>query len=576
MEQLRKRAFAHKKWMIPLILSSVFNGAVLIGQAYCFVWIVNEIFLEKGDFKTVLPVFFILLGFLLFRVVTLFSSRRSGIKLGTAVKKEIRRELVQTYADHPLQASLSGQTGKKTSILLDAVDEVDQYYSFYIPQVIQTAIVPVFILAAVFSQHLFSGLLMMITAPFFPIYMIVIGLKTQKKADKQMEKMTAFSGHFLDVLQGLVTLKLMGKAKQQKEAIRQKSFAFRDATMDVLKTAFASSLALEFIAMLSVGLIAFELGLQLVVFQNVSFFAAFFILILAPDFYLALRDLGSAFHAGRGSSGAASKISEELNARARLQAWGESGLLDSSPPEIKLEHVDFVYESGPFSLEGLNLTVHPREKLAVIGPNGSGKTTLLRLLSGLIEPSSGTIHINGKPRNSYLEKEWFSKLSYISQNPYLFSGTIRENISLGAEHDVTESELHAAAEKAGLLELVQSLESGFETEIGEGGRGLSGGEKQRIALARAFIKKPSIILFDEPTVGLDLSTEQILQASIKELSRHASMITVAHRLYTIKEADTIVYLDSGKVLAAGTHHHLLKTVPAYRKMMDNQKGALVT
>ncbi|MGD6815779.1 thiol reductant ABC exporter subunit CydD [Metabacillus sp. 84] len=574
MEQLRKRALAHKKWMIPLFLSSVMNGVLLVGQAYGFVYIVDQVFLKEAALQDVFPAFILLLLTLTARVWFIFLSRKLGIRIGTKVKGEIRRELIRKYAGNPLQSSLSGQTGKKAGVVMDAVDEIDPYFSFYIPQLIQTSILPLIILIAVFTEHLYSGLLMLVTAPFFPIYMIVIGLKTQKKADRQMEKMTAFSGHFLDVLQGLPTLKLLGKSKEQKQLIRQKSFEFRDATMDVLKTAFSSSLALEFIAMLSVGLIAFELGLQLVVFENMTFFGAFFILILAPDFYLALRDLGSAFHAGRGSMGAAGKIAEELEDTGKDVEWGSSEWTFEAPPEISFDHVHFSYTDGSFSLRDVTIAIKPFQKAAIIGPNGSGKTTMLRLLSGLVDPSDGTIFVNGRPRGEFSEQGWFRKMTYISQHPYLFSGTIKENICLGATDEVDEQELIAAVEKSGLIKLIESLDQGIDTRIGEGGRGLSGGEKQRIALARAFVKKPSLILFDEPTTGLDLYTERILQSSIRELSERASMITVAHRLYTIREADLLIYMSGGKVLASGTHEQLLKAVPAYQNMVQEQRGAV--
>jgi len=180
--------------------------------------------------------------------------------------------------------------------------------------------------------------------------------------------------------------------------------------------------------------------------------------------------------------------------------------------------------------------------------------------------------VDGKALGDYREQEWFDRLSYISQNPYLFSGTIAENIALGRNGEVTKREVEEAAEKAGLKEMAAALKNGYDTSVGEAGRGLSGGEKQRVALARAFIKKPSIILFDEPTTGLDLQTERVLQASIKELSKHATVITVAHRLHTIKDADQILFLDRGKLLAVGTHEGLYQTVPEYRQMVAVQKG----
>jgi len=237
-----------------------------------------------------------------------------------------------------------------------------------------------------------------------------------------------------------------------------------------------------------------------------------------------------------------------------------------------LENMTFQYGENQFKLKNINATFNSFSKVAIVGKSGSGKTTLLHLFAGLLPLSSGKIAVNGKDLSNYQEQGWFNQLSYISQNPYLFSGTIAENIAIGGNVEVSRREVEEAAEKAGLTDMIASLADGYNTLIGEAGRGLSGGEKQRVALARAFIKKPSIILFDEPTTGLDLGTERILQASIEALSKHATVITVAHRLHTIKDADQILFLDQGELLAAGTHEELYQMVPAYQDMVSIQKG----
>ncbi|KMY48475.1 thiol reductant ABC exporter subunit CydD [Peribacillus loiseleuriae] len=574
MNQLKKMAFAKRRTMFLLVLFACLTGAVIIIQAYYFVKIVDLVFLKAASFDAIELPLGILLAVLFARVIFMYAGRRTGIKLASKVKREVRETLFVKYARNPIQTSLSGQTGRKVSTVMDAVDEIDSYFSSYIPQIIQTAIVPVVILLAVFTQPAYSGLLMLITAPFVPIFMVIIGIKTQKKAENQMEKMAAFSGHFLDILQGLTTLKLFGRARQQTEAIKKSSSDFRDATMEVLKVAFLSSLTLEFISTLSIGLIAFELCIRLVVFKNISFFSAFFILILAPDFYLSLKDLGSAFHSGRGSMGAVQKIADELAQEEQSISWGTVHLPKGSPPPaIEIQGVKFTYDEGDFSLKDLNVSILPFEKTAIVGPNGSGKTTLLHIIAGLLEPTEGLIQMNKRRRSEYEEKSWFTQISYISQNPYLFSGTIAENIRIGGDLGASMEEVEKAAEKAGLSGMIQSLERGIDTAIGEAGRGLSGGEKQRVALARAFLKRPSLILFDEPTTGLDLYTEQILQASMSELSKNSTVITVAHRLYTIQDADQILFLKNGRLVAAGKHKELIETVTEYRNMVFAQQGA---
>ncbi|WP_017728366.1 thiol reductant ABC exporter subunit CydD [Halalkalibacterium ligniniphilum] len=573
MKELKKIADAQKTTKLFLYILAVLTGVVVIGQAYFIVTIVDRVFLRGQSFQEIVPFLAGLLLVLFGRVGLTYLSGRTGVKMAAKVKGDFRKALVSKYSRNPIQAALKGQSGQKVSIMMDAVDEIDSYFSRYVPQMIQTSIVPLMILIAVFTQHIYSGLIMIITAPFIPLFMAIIGIRTQKKSEEQMEKLQAFSGRFLDTLQGLTTLKLFGRAQEQKESIRKSSLGFRDTTMDVLKIAFISSLMLEFISMLSIGLIALEIGLRLVLFESISFFAAFFILVLAPEFYQSLKDLGTAFHTGRGSMGAAKKVTEELAETERGVHWGEVKLMvGSTPPTIELKNVGFRYGEDGFMLRKIKTVIPPYGQIAIVGRSGAGKSTLLHLLAGLISPNEGELLVNGRPLSDYEENDWFKQISYISQHPYLFSGTIAENIAIGGKIDASRAEIERAAEKAGISTMIQALENGYDTMIGEAGRGLSGGEKQRIAIARAFLKNPSVILFDEPTTGLDLHTERILQASINELSQSSTVITVAHRLHTIKNADTIIFLANGEQIAEGTHDELIKTVSEYRDMVSVQRG----
>jgi ATP-binding cassette, subfamily C, bacterial CydD len=573
MTELKQLAKSYKKIRLLLIMTAILTGASVVAQAYFIVTIVDHVFLQGASFKEITSMLLFLLGALLLRVSLTYVNGYLGVSMATSVKAKLRQSLVESYTTNPLQTSLEGQSGKKVSVMMDAVDEVDSYFSKYIPQVIQTSIIPLMILIAVFTTHIYTALIMIITAPFIPLFYIIIGMKTQQKSEEQMDKLAAFSGRFLDTLQGLTTLKLLGRAKEQKQSIQKSSHGFRDATMDVLKIAFISSLMLEFISMLGIGLIALEVGLRLVLFQSITFHAAFFVLVLAPEFYLSLKDLGSAFHTGRGSMGAAQKISEELQKDLPPIKWGEAKLdTHKTPPTIELMNLHLSYGEDKFALKDIHLHIAPFEKVAIVGRSGAGKTTLLHVLAGLIPATSGEVLIKGRPQRDYAEHDWFNHVSYISQNPYLFSGTIADNIAIGRRGPTTRKEIERAAAKAGIEDLINELENGYDTLIGEGGRGLSGGEKQRIAIARAFLKQPTIILFDEPTTGLDLKTEKILQASIEELSKTSTVITVAHRLHTIQHADKLIVLENGKQIGHGTHHELIHSLESYRNMVSVQRG----
>ncbi len=561
--------------MMTLYSSSTLLGLAIVAQAYLIAGIVDRVFLKDASLTDVWPLLAALLVAFAFRAIFSWLNGRTGIRLASSVKGEVRKKLLNKWAHQPLTASVGSQAGRKVSVIMDAVDGLDGYYSKYVPQRIETTLVPLMILLVLFKEHWFTGMIILITAPFIPIFMALIGVKTKEKSEDQMEKLESFSGTFLDVLQGLTTLKLFGKGREKGGEIKESSLNFREATMEVLKTAFLSSLMLEFISMLSIGLIALEVGLRLIVFDSVSFYTAFFVLILAPEFYLSMKQLGSAFHTGRGSSGSVKAVKDELERDDGKIVWGEDTIdAQSGSPVIGLKGVGHSYSEGTFHLQPLTVHIEPFSKVAIIGESGSGKTTLLHILSGLIDPSEGEVVVNGKSRRQVTESSWFGLIAYISQNPYIFAGTIEENMAAGSLH--TAKELEDAAEKAGLSELISTLEDGFQTVIGEGGRGLSGGEKQRIALARAFLRKPSIVLLDEPTTGLDLKTESILQQSIKELSQSSTIVTVAHRLHTIRHSDQILVLKKGRLIGKGTHEELLKELPEYERMITVQKGVKIT
>ncbi|PYZ99101.1 thiol reductant ABC exporter subunit CydD [Alteribacter lacisalsi] len=573
MKELKRLAFAQKTHMRLLYILAFLYGAAIIAQAWLIVTVVDGVFLQNETISWALPLLLILLAVFTVRTMIAHFTNRTGLKMAGHVKKQYREMLVKKFTGNSLQASGQGQSGEKVSVLLDGVDEIDSFYSHYIPQLVITYIVPLMILVTIFIVNPYSGLILIITAPFIPFCMILIGKMTQKKQDEQVEKLTAFSGRFLDSLQGLATLKLFGRAKKQEQVIEDASLNFRDSTMNVLKVAFLSALMLEFIAMLSVALIAVEVGLRLVIYQSITFFTAFLVLILAPEFFNLLKNLGTAFHSGRGSVASAGRIREELDRETKHVSWGKDVLNTSGkPPELVMRNLSFSYGEDRFALSGISATIAPGDRIAAAGASGSGKTTLVHILAGLLDPDEGDILISGHERSTITEQSWFDEVGYLSQHPYLFSGTIAENIMLGAGPDVTREEVLRAGGKAGLDPVAEALDNGYDTFVGEGGRGLSGGEKQRVALARVFLKKPSLLLFDEPTVGLDLETEQILQRSLNELGDGATVITVAHRLHTIKHADLILFMNNGKIADRGTHEDLLKSSADYRQMVYAHQG----
>lgn len=573
MQNIKKTVWMHKKKIYCLLGLTLILGLAIVAQAYVMTFIVDGVFLKDQSFSAILPWLIMLLVILFVRSSTDYISKRIGVSIASNVKGETRKKLLKKYVANSVQLAEKGQTGEKVSMLLDGVDEMDSFYSQFIPQVMQSTYVPILMLLVILTQHVNSGIILMVSAPFIPIYMIVIGIKTQKKSEEKLEKLASFSGKFLETMQGLVTLKIFAQTNRQKGELEKSSLSFRDTTLEILKIAFTQSFALELISMLSIGIVALELAIQLIIYESISFFTAFLILILVPEFYTSLKELGVTFHNGRSSMGAAKKVLEVFEEEDEPTLWGKHTFPEwKVPPTIQLNQVDFAYTNTNFRLESITATFLPKQQIAIVGASGAGKSTLLHLLAGMITPEEGTIYINQEELTKYTESSWLEKISYISQNPYIFSGTIGENIAMGTTEEVGADAIKTAAQLAGIAPLIDSLEHGFETRIGEAGRGLSSGEKQRVSIARAFLKKPHIVLLDEPTRGLDLATEKILQQSIQKLNETATVITVAHRLHTIKNADQILFLENGNLQAVGTHESLLEISPAYKELVMIQKG----
>ncbi|MEO2203122.1 thiol reductant ABC exporter subunit CydD [Paenibacillus pabuli] len=581
-----------RKRLVYLVVISLALGAAIVSQAALLAQTVQRIFVEKASISSVTGLLGVLLVVMAVRTLLSYGNGRIGLRMAATAKTNMRADVLKQLTQNSMLFAIHGQTGEKVSLALDAVDEADSYFSQYMPRMVEVAMITILILIVTFFQHANTGFILLFTAPFIPLFMILVGLKTKNKSEEKYAQLAEFSGTFLDSLQGLVTLKIFGRARRQQQVIERSSLGYRDATMGILRVAFTNTFMLESIVMLSIGIVALELAIQLLVFKTMSFHTAFLVLLLVPEFYSLLKNMGTAFHSGRTSMGAVRRIEKmlaETNGSEIMQHMDHEETYSSDtnelleehhgsptelipmPPSIELNKVRFQYGSSSFELQAERISVGPGEHIAIVGKSGSGKTTLLHLIAGLLKPTSGVIMVNGNPLSQHDVSAWFEHISYITQHPYIFAGTFAENIAIAAGRNVTRSEIEQAAEQAGLATIAAQLEHGFDTLVGEGGRGLSGGEKQRLALARAFLKRPAIILFDEPTVGLDLHTERVLQRSIATLAKTATMITVAHRLYTIRQADKILFMDHGEVVASGSHDELLKCLSPYAEMVNVQR-----
>ena len=560
MQFLQRSLRAYQSKVILLSLLSFLLGGSILLQGISIVVIVNLVFIEKASFPGTYVYFSLFFLAIVIRLATQFTLGLIGGSLAARVKASVRERLIQHWTCTPMEKHVAFQTGEKVTLLVDTVDQLESYYREYIPQVIKTIVVPIMILIAVFLVHPNSGWIMLITAPFVPITYIIVGMQTKKKSEEQLDALNRFSGKFLDLLQGLQTIRLLGQSKQQEAVLAQSNAGFMTRTLSILKIAFASTLFIELIATLGIGLVALEIGFQMIVFQTLTLAPAFFILTLAPEYYNSLKELGAAFHTGRGSLGAAALIEEQLQQPEASVQWGDKPL--ALQPSITVKDARFHYTNGP-SIGPFTVTIHPGQTVAFIGKTGHGKTTILNLLSSLTELDGGELLLNHAPRSTYRADDWYAQTSYISQHPYLFAGTLRDNICMGLR--ISDEDVLAALQKAQLLDWLASLPQGLDTALGDGGLGLSGGEKQRVAIARAFVKQPAIVFFDEPTAGLDVVTERLLIDSIKTLRETATVIIAAHQYESIRFADVLYIVEDGKITASGTPDKL-KNHPYYEQI----------
>ncbi|MEG0473272.1 MAG: thiol reductant ABC exporter subunit CydD [Solibacillus sp.] len=547
MRQFQKWIPSMKKYRLMLMFIALLLGLAIVLQAYSIIQIVDSVFIQKSAFTAVLPYVYGLLLAISLRVTSNYFLHWTGNQLSAHVKKSIRAQLLTRWGQDSIENIKLQQTGYQVSLFVDTVDELDAYFREYIPQTMKTFVVPLFLLIAVFFAHPMSAVILLITAPFIPLSYIIIGVQTKRKSEQQLENMNRFSGKFLDVLQGLQTLKLFSQSAKQRNILQHYNTRFMETTLDVLKIAFASTLFIELITTLGVGLVALEIGFQMIVFETLGFAAAFFVLTLAPEFYSSLKELGTAFHAGKGSLGAMQLIQTELEKEVQTITWGQQSITPA--PALALQGAEYRYPDrttiGPITID-----IPAKKTVAIIGPTGHGKTTVLNMLSSAVELTHGSLFINGIARTECSEQSWYAQMTMISQHPYVFAGTLRDNLTMGKTID--DEAIWHALQKAQLGNWFTSLQDGFHTKIGEAGRGLSGGEKQRIAIARAFIHQPTVVFFDEPTAGLDVLTEQLIAHAIQTLKSHATVILVTHRFETLQHADLIYILENGTIHASGT------------------------
>jgi ATP-binding cassette, subfamily C, bacterial CydD len=554
------------------VLLGVLVAVATIAQMVLLAGVVDRVFVGGAGREVVGTLLLLLLGASVLRSGLLWGREVTAQRGAVRVKSALRGRLVGHVLRLGPAYARGERTGELATTATEGVEKLDAYFARYLPQVFLSVVVPVLIVVYVFPLDRSSAVLLLLTAPVIPVMMILVGSYAEDHMKRQWTALSRLGAGFLDAVQGLPTLKMFGRSGAEAEKVAAASEGFRVRTMKVLRYAFLSGLVLEFMTAMAIALVAVTLGVR-VVSGSMPFEEAFIVLLLAPEFYKPLRELGVHRHAGMEGKAAAERIFEVLNTPAPV----DEGAQEMAPggPTVGFSGVGYSYPGGDRSaLSDLTLTLEAGTITALVGRSGSGKSTLVNLLLRFMEPRQGEILANGVPINDLPVEKWRENLALVPQRPHLFYGSLLENIRL-ARPEATREEVGRAAQMAGADVFIQNLPQGYETPVGERGARLSGGEAQRVAIARAFLKDAPVLVMDEPTSSLDPESEREIRAALGRLARGRTVLVIAHRLNTVRGADRIAVMDEGRLVEAGTHEELVRRDGPYARLVHADRGVTV-
>ncbi|PEM22359.1 thiol reductant ABC exporter subunit CydD [Bacillus toyonensis] len=470
----------------------------------------------------------------------------------------LRKQLIEAYFTLGPRYVQTVGTGHLVTLSIEGIEKFKTYIELTIPKMIRSSIVPGLIVLYVFTLDIKSGIILVVTIPIVIIFMILLGLAAQKMADSQYETYRVLSNHFVDTLKGLETLKYLGKSKQHEGKIEKVSKRYRKATMRTLRVAFLSSFALDFFTSLSIAFVAVGLGIRLID-GTILLLPALTILILAPEYFLPIKQVGANYHATLDGQLAMEQIEGILQQQKEIEKKDSNvDIVWNSSSSLKLQDVKVNNDESKKSiLEGIDFAWQGNGAIGIIGESGAGKSTLIDVLAGFLSPSGGKVLVNGVGIDGSTREDWQKNIAYIPQQPYIFPLSIKDNICF-YETNTTDEEMKKVIHDVGLSSLIASLPNGMDERIGEGGRMLSGGQEQRVAMARALLSKKPIILLDEPTAHLDIETEFEIKQSMLRLFEGKLVFLATHRLHWMKQMDHIFILNKGKIKESGTYEELLK------------------
>ena len=523
---LLEEALTVKGELLRAISWAFAAGVLIILQARLLAAACHRVVIEKAGLETVLPLAGGIAATVALRSLLTFLAEKRSTAAAARVKERVRQRLYL----HLLQLGPTGVSGEETGSLVEAataaVEGLEPYVARFLPHLALAGLLPLLAICVVLPIEWRSGLVLLFSAPFIPLFMVLIGTSSESLNRRQWGILSRMAGHFLDLVQGLPDLKILGAAQREASLVARIADDYRRGTMAILRVAFLSAFTLEFFATVGTAVVAVVIGFRLLG-GSLSLVDGLFVLLVAPEFYLPLRTLGLSYHSRMQGVAAAERIAPLLAMRLPDGYAGDLQL-SPGPPAVTFAGVSFRYGGERGGVSAINLELPAGSLTGMAGESGSGKSTIVKLLTGLARPSSGVIRVNGIDLAEYEPADWRSILALVPQRPFFFKGTIRENLLLGCPK-ADETAIRQGLTAAAALEFIEQLPLGLRAELGDSGAGLSGGELRRLALARAFLRNASLIVLDEPTAGLDSENELPVGEALKRLGLERTVLLIRHR-----------------------------------------------
>ncbi|WCG81643.1 heme ABC transporter permease/ATP-binding protein CydD [Pectobacterium sp. A5351] len=576
---LKQQSKLAQRWLRISLLLGFLSGALIVAQAWLLATLLHALIIEHAPRESLLSPFFLLIATFILRALNSVLREHVGFLCGQAVRQQIRK-LVLDRLQQLGPAWVQGKpAGSWATMILEQVDDMQDYYARYLPQMYLAALIPLLILITIFPLNWAAGLILFLTAPLIPLFMALVGMGAADANRRNFLALARLSGHFLDRLRGMETLRLFHRGQAETEQIRHASEDFRSRTMEVLRMAFLSSGVLEFFASISIAVVAVYFGFSYLgeldfghYGMGVTLFAGFLVLILAPEFFQPLRDLGTFYHAKAQAIGAAESLVTFLAEEGETVGFGTQVFSSNTAIAIRAEELVVLAPNGTPLTQPLTFDIHAGERIALVGLSGAGKSSLLNALLGFL-PYRGSLTVNSQALNTLTPESWRKQLSWVGQNPHLPEQTLRSNILLGNPR-ASIVELQQAIERAYVQEFLPQLPQGLETTIGDSAARLSVGQAQRVAVARALIHPCHLLLLDEPSASLDAHSEELVMTALNEAARHQTTLLVTHQLTDITEYDAIWVMDSGQLVQRGNYQTLRAEAGPFAALLAQRQEAL--